>query len=119
MFNLYQNSAITEQLIETGQLNLCKLGICLCVMIDEQFQPVSSWSFSRIIRDGKINLKCLKILTVLFFQNGDVVVDLLHFLEVKTKQSYLLLRKAGISVQGVFVPERISGDFLDREKAPI
>lgn len=90
MFNLYQNSSMTRQIIKARQLNLCKLGFCLCVTMGEQFQPVSSWSFSRIIRDGKIYVTYLKIVTVFFFQKEELTVNIVHLLKVKTKRPYLL-----------------------------
>ena len=66
MFNLYQNSS-NRQIIRSGQYNVCKLGFCLCVMEGKEFHPVSSWSFSRMIHDGKIYITLLHIVIKLNF----------------------------------------------------
>ncbi|CAF3194852.1 unnamed protein product [Rotaria socialis] len=54
MFNLYQNHMITKDIIESNQLDSCKLAFWFCVLDNNHFEPVSLPTYSVIIRESKL-----------------------------------------------------------------
>lgn len=55
MFNLYQNQIITKEIIEAKQLDLCRLAFWLCICENECYIPISSASYSCIIRESRFH----------------------------------------------------------------
>jgi hypothetical protein len=52
MFNLYQSGSITRDMIETEQLEKCKLAFWLCTFEDGVYRPVSTPSLSCLIEES-------------------------------------------------------------------
>lgn len=53
MFNLYQNSIITKELIEAKKLQLCRLAFWLCYFNDNHYVQISDCAFSNVIEESK------------------------------------------------------------------
>ena len=53
MFNLYQNSVITKELIEMKKLHLCRIAVWLCLFENGHYIPVSERTFSSVIQESK------------------------------------------------------------------
>ena len=66
MFNLYQNQTITKEIIEAKQLDLCRLAFWLCICENGRYIPISSTSYSCIIRESKFHKFCNSFFTLLF-----------------------------------------------------
>ncbi len=77
MFNLYQNQFITKEIIETKQLNACRLVFWLCVYRNEEYLAVSQPSFSSIIEESKFYYSFFSLFTLvfLFFRKNDCSVS--------------------------------------------
>ncbi|CAF4226740.1 unnamed protein product, partial [Rotaria magnacalcarata] len=54
MFNLYQNQMLTKDIIESNQLDSCKLAFWFCIRDNNHFIPESSRTYSVIIRESKL-----------------------------------------------------------------
>ncbi len=52
MFNLYQCGTITRDMINTEQLQKCKLAFWLCTFEHGVYRPISTTSLSRLIEEG-------------------------------------------------------------------
>jgi hypothetical protein len=53
MFNLYQNQALTKDMILSQQLHLCRLAFSLCIRRGDQYITISDTSYSSIIEESK------------------------------------------------------------------
>ena len=53
MFNLYQNHALTKDMILSQQLHQCKLVFQLCIRRGNQYISVSDPAYSAIIEESK------------------------------------------------------------------
>ncbi len=52
MFNLYQNGAVTREMVETEQLEKCKLAFWFCTLENGVYRPISLPSLSFLIEES-------------------------------------------------------------------
>ena len=64
MFNLYQNHALTKDMILSQDLHQCRLVFTLCVRRGNQYITVSDPAYSSTIEESKF---CYSIVFVLFY----------------------------------------------------
>jgi len=67
MFNLYQNQALTKEIIISKQLHLCRLAFSLCIRRGDQYVTVSDSSYSSIIEESKFCYLFFALFFILIF----------------------------------------------------